>query len=235
MSKVYAVRHGRKSGIYNDWSSCQEQIKGFSGAEFKSFKSEEEAQVYLYGGIKEGLALKKPKSQIKTDNFTGYLEKDVHNQDIPVDTCRAYVCGSYNPSKRCYSFGCVFLTSDKEYQLGGCDNIDYLLNMQSISGELLGTMIAVNLAIELGKSSIQIYHKLEGTSAWAEHIWRSKKRGTIDYVNFIDKCSSQIDISFVQDKKNIYFTASEKLAKKSIASGITVNSREFFNEDDNLS
>lgn len=50
MSKVYAVRKGRVSGIYSTWAECQAQTSGFKGAEFKSFKNRNEAEVYLKGG-----------------------------------------------------------------------------------------------------------------------------------------------------------------------------------------
>ena len=46
-AKYYAVRRGRKTGIYTSWSDCQSQIHGFSGAEYKSFSSREEAEEYL--------------------------------------------------------------------------------------------------------------------------------------------------------------------------------------------
>lgn len=47
MAKIYAVRKGRENGLFESWDKCQESIKGFAGAEFKSFKSKEEAIEYL--------------------------------------------------------------------------------------------------------------------------------------------------------------------------------------------
>lgn len=47
MSKFYAVRQGRNIGIYLNWPACEKQIKGYSGAQYKSFRTQEEAQVYL--------------------------------------------------------------------------------------------------------------------------------------------------------------------------------------------
>ena len=41
---------GAKSGLFYSWPACQEQIKGYSGAEYKSFKTEQEASAYLAGG-----------------------------------------------------------------------------------------------------------------------------------------------------------------------------------------
>jgi len=46
--KWYVVWAGRKPGIYRDWASCKEQIDGFSGARFKSFLSQNEAEA-AYG------------------------------------------------------------------------------------------------------------------------------------------------------------------------------------------
>ena len=36
--KFYAVRKGRKPGIYSTWSECEAQVKGFPKAEYKSFR-----------------------------------------------------------------------------------------------------------------------------------------------------------------------------------------------------
>lgn len=43
----YAVRRGRRIGIFNSWPECQEQVNGFPGAVFKKFKSNEEAVRFL--------------------------------------------------------------------------------------------------------------------------------------------------------------------------------------------
>lgn len=51
--KYYAVMRGRKTGIFTSWTECEEQIQGFSGAAYKSFKSRREAEVAL-GMIEQG-------------------------------------------------------------------------------------------------------------------------------------------------------------------------------------
>jgi ribonuclease HI len=47
--KCYAVRVGRRPGIYSTWDECNAQVSGFSGAVFKSFKSQEEALAFISG------------------------------------------------------------------------------------------------------------------------------------------------------------------------------------------
>ena len=51
--KVYAVLIGKKTGIFDSYEGCKEQIDGFKGAVFKSFTSETEAQKWLANGGKE--------------------------------------------------------------------------------------------------------------------------------------------------------------------------------------
>lgn len=50
--KFYVVWEGREPGIYDNWEDCQEQINGYSGAKYKSFRSQEEA-VAAYRGSGE--------------------------------------------------------------------------------------------------------------------------------------------------------------------------------------
>ena len=47
MGKFYAVKKGRKTGIFTTWAECQKQVSGFPKAEFKSFISKQEADSWL--------------------------------------------------------------------------------------------------------------------------------------------------------------------------------------------
>lgn len=42
--KFYVVWKGRETGIFNTWKECEQQVKGFETARFKSFESEQEAK-----------------------------------------------------------------------------------------------------------------------------------------------------------------------------------------------
>ena len=42
--KYYVVWRGRTPGIYNDWQTCEQQIKGFEQARYKSFSTMQQAQ-----------------------------------------------------------------------------------------------------------------------------------------------------------------------------------------------
>lgn len=47
--KFYTVWEGKEPGVYTTWPECQEQIKGFEGARYKSFPSKAEAEE-AFGG-----------------------------------------------------------------------------------------------------------------------------------------------------------------------------------------
>ena len=74
--KYYVVWKGVKPGIYNSWTDCQLQIKGYEGALYKSFESEEDAKSAFnetpYNHI--GNTPKKKKLLTKSDNPPYILE-----------------------------------------------------------------------------------------------------------------------------------------------------------------
>ena len=57
--KWYAVRKGRNPGIYDSWEECDKNIKGFKGAEYKSFSNKTDASRYYVGSTKSTESEKK--------------------------------------------------------------------------------------------------------------------------------------------------------------------------------
>lgn len=49
MAKYYGVKQGHQPGVYTSWVECESQVKGYKGAQYKSFKSEEDAKMYVFG------------------------------------------------------------------------------------------------------------------------------------------------------------------------------------------
>ena len=45
--KFYAVRKGRKTGIFTTWDECRAQVHGFPCAEYKSFLTMEDAKGFM--------------------------------------------------------------------------------------------------------------------------------------------------------------------------------------------
>lgn len=47
MAKFYAVKIGKKPGIYNSWDECKMQVDKFKGAVYKSFSNKEDALMFI--------------------------------------------------------------------------------------------------------------------------------------------------------------------------------------------
>lgn len=77
--KIYAVKKGRKEGIFKTWEECKQVVTGYLGAEYKGFYTEKEANDYLMG-------VDNPSEE----NLTSKLETSIPNQVV------AYVDGSYD-------------------------------------------------------------------------------------------------------------------------------------------
>ncbi|NXV76255.1 RNH1 Ribonuclease, partial [Atlantisia rogersi] len=50
-SMFYAVRKGRRTGVYRTWTECQEQVNKFPSASFKKFVTEKDAWAFVRGGL----------------------------------------------------------------------------------------------------------------------------------------------------------------------------------------
>ena len=46
-NKFYAVKAGKRPGIYLTWEACKNEVHGFPGAVYKSFPTRAEAERYL--------------------------------------------------------------------------------------------------------------------------------------------------------------------------------------------
>ena len=89
--KFYAVKKGKKTGIFFEWEEVKELISGFSGAEYKGFKTHKEAEEYLYGGAEQ----------------LTFCEEE--NENVLI----AYVDGSFNNEKNIYSYGVVLISKNE--------------------------------------------------------------------------------------------------------------------------
>jgi viroplasmin and RNaseH domain-containing protein len=193
--KVYAVRNGKKTGVFNTWDECKEQVNGFKGAEYKSFKTLEEAKNYVYGS-------------------------DLKKFEIDENTVEAYVDGSYEHSIKLYGSGVVILKGDEEitsFSVKGSDKD--LVDMRNVAGEIEASKIAMNYCIENGIKNLILYFDYEGIEKWCIGAWKTNKVGTINYKKYYDSIKDNLNVKFVKVKAhsgNKYNDEADRLAKLSI-------------------
>ena len=125
MAKFYAVKIGRKPGIYNSWDECKMQVDKFKGAVYKSFSNKEDALMFIE-------------------------EKKVHFNNGLI----AYVDGSYNVKTKEYGFGCVIIEGQQVIkEMYGKGNDENYVSMRNVAGEILGSICAMEYANSNGYSS----------------------------------------------------------------------------------
>lgn len=187
--KYYAVKKGRNPGIYTSWDSCLKEVKGFSGAVYKSFKTKEDAI-----------------------NFMEDTEKKI---EADKDTVIAYVDGSFNLPEKIYGAG-VVLIKDGNEECFKKSYSDSFYTHRNVAGEVKASELAINLAIEKGYKKIIIYHDYQGIKSWADGEWKTNNELTKSYKTFIDRKREEIQIGFVKVKghsNDKYNDLADKLAK----------------------
>ncbi|MCD8119829.1 MAG: ribonuclease H family protein [Lachnospiraceae bacterium] len=83
MMKFYAVKAGRRTGIFESWAECSESVHGYPGAIYKSFKTYSEACQYLGDLAPQGTdgSGTQPEKASGTDN-PGTLPGDSEEIDV---------------------------------------------------------------------------------------------------------------------------------------------------------
>lgn len=92
--KVYAVKKGKKTGIFATWEECKANVHGYPGAQFKSFATKAEAEAYL-----------------------GNSSQENNLAETEENACIAYVDGSFDAAQKAYSYGCILLYQSFDRQL----------------------------------------------------------------------------------------------------------------------
>lgn len=207
-SKVYAVRKGKKTGLFYSWEDCKASVHGFQGAVYKSFLTEEEANAYLNGDSSAEDADK------TAQDSKGANGLSLQNQII------AYVDGSFDKSIGKYAFGCVIITPDGEIiRESGSGNNPESLAIRNVAGEMLGAMHAVKWSIENGYSAVKIFYDYMGIEMWATGGWQAKNALTQKYAAYMQKCNHKIAISFQKVMAHTgdkYNEEADKLAKAAL-------------------
>ncbi|MGL9910079.1 ribonuclease H1 domain-containing protein [Enterococcus sp. DIV0213h] len=174
--KYYAVREGRKTGIFPNWNEAKKYVTGYSNAQYKSFTSIQDAEAFMDAGTNKN----KLASKI-TDKLS----------------LQAYVDGSFSEEKNLYSYGVVILNKKKVIEeMSGIGNDSNLTAMRNVAGELLGAMTAIEYAFKNRYEQIEIFYDYMGIEMWATGDWKANKEGTQNYVEFISRYRNKLNIVF---------------------------------------
>ena len=195
--KYYAVKTGRKTGVIDTWGECQKQVTGFSGAEFKSFGTLEEARAFAGLGRAGGSEAAKPDK----------------------NSVIAYVDGSFRADTGEFSYGMVILADGEEKCFCQKMTDQELALMHNVAGEIKGSEAAMQYALDHEIPEIVIYHDYEGIAKWCTGAWKANKEGTRAYQAFYQEASRKVKVHFVKVKGHYndkYNDMADQLAKKAL-------------------
>lgn len=197
MTKYYAVKVGRVPGLYSSWDECKEQTEKFPKAKFKSFKTIEDALVYL-----DGIDFNNSDSKALTEDASVQL----------------YVDGSWNKNKKQYGWGFVLVEDGKSVSSGfGKGANEKSIRHFQIGGEVISVLQGLDRAIFKGYKEVQVVYDYLGIEMWAIGEWEAKSAIAKAYLYYIEKYKEKINITFKKVKShsgNKFNNEADRLAKK---------------------
>ena len=156
--KYYVVWEGHEPGVYEDWVSCQRQIKNFPSAKFKSFSSLKEAEEAFYDDYRNYIG---NKDKVSKPHFLDFKE-EILTDSICVD---AACSGANGPMEYrgvdTFTGGLIF---HKGPYPDGTNNV----------GEFLALVHAMAHLWKIGNKTCAIYSDSRTAMAWV----RKKKANT---------------------------------------------------------
>ncbi|MGN0349214.1 MAG: viroplasmin family protein [Roseburia sp.] len=196
--KYYAVKVGKIPGIYRSWQECKPLVDGFPGAVYKSFRTKEEAEAFFESGKKN-------------------RKESAVCENLP--EIYAFVDGSYNAKTKVYGYGGFLVHHGKKEVLQGAGCKPEMASMRNVAGEVLGSMAAMQKAVELGLPELTVYYDYMGIQMWAEGSWKRNKKGTIAYYDYVQTIKDKMKLYFVKVKGHSGVDGNEEadlLAKEAV-------------------
>ena len=191
--KFYAVRVGRKPGIYTSWDECKENVGNFRKAVYKGFMTLEEAE--------------------------GFMGDGDQSPEAREGAAAAYVDGSYDAQTKRYSYGMVILYGGEEITQNEAFDDPSLAEMRNVAGEIQGAMEAMLYCVAHDIKKLDLYYDYAGIECWCTGAWKANKPGTIHYKEYYNWMKDRLDVRFVKVKGhsgNKYNDMADKLAKEAL-------------------
>lgn len=177
--KFYAIKIGKKTGVFDNWNDTKLQVEGHPNAKYKSFNNPKDAWDFVHG--------------------TEEVMKNVPNPLNLINelSAVAYTDGSFNETNSTYSYGAVVLWKNRTFQMSKRFANERDVPLRNVAGELEGAKKAMKFA-QLNKIEfLTLYHDYEGVAAWALGHWKANLPLTQEYKIFIEDIKKTVHLEFI--------------------------------------
>ncbi|MDO5028660.1 MAG: ribonuclease H family protein [Bacillota bacterium] len=196
--KYYAVKVGRKPGIYSTWDECRDQVEGYSNAQYKKFTDKDQALEFI--------------GQEKTTK-----EKEGQEETkLGEKTLIAYVDGSFDIEDGSYSYGAVLIDGEDIKEFSKRFPKDQYSDHRNVIGEIRGAAFAMTYGVKNSYNRLILHYDYEGIEKWATGAWKRNKEATKAYYEFFLKIKKDLTVDFVKVKAHTgdrYNEMADHLAK----------------------
>ena len=118
-------------------------------------------------------------------------------ETLNIAKLKIYVDGSYSDKIKSYSYGMVVLYDDEViYKFSEKFNDEKGVLLRNVSGEVIGSIKAVEYAINNNYKKVEILFDYEGIRSWALGLWNRNNDITRNYYTFMQNSMKIIDIIF---------------------------------------
>lgn len=187
MPNYYAVRRGHKTGVFETWPECQRVTSGYPKAEYKKFKTLEEAEAYA-GGQNPAAVKSSPARRRKTKEETIVISPF----KFPV---RIYTDGACEPNPGSSGSGLVVYEDDRLVSLRygyhepqGTNNTAELIALREafrIATEYVERDFTVEI---LSDSDYSLKAVFTWASGWEKNGWVTSKKEPVKNAELVREC-----------------------------------------------
>lgn len=191
----YAVRVGRKPGVYKNANKAIAQVKGYPKGDMRKIKGLEVAETYVRRKNKVSRAKPKTTKDVSSTSLDICESVCWEKESFPT----VYVDGSYMENVAVSSYGFVVHLHGEEIQKDFGLILDrHMLDMKSLGSELYACLRAIEWGIANGHKQIRIIYDCEGIIHAIQSKGRNKKqtKGKENFLKLFTMYNEHIKIYF---------------------------------------
>lgn len=175
VNKIYVAVSGNVIKRFDTWKECEEFLKEYPDAKYKSFIDDDEAQDFINSNARSV---------------------------VPIDLQDVLYCylGYFGENNNYYAAGSFLAKKNGKVIEKNSTKIETRGFAPQILGELSACLLAIEYATRIKEERVIIVYSNEGVEMWANGSWSANKKQTIDFKKKIDEYKRRINIDFINAK-----------------------------------